>query len=263
MHSRTPGQIGRNVQLFHVPVFLLFVATVGFVHFYFGSGRLWLGLSACLVRFFALLLNFGLPPNLNYREITFLRQLDFLGETVAMPAGIASSWTRLGQLSSLLLLAYVIDASLILWRRGNPENQRRAALVWSITVFILLAAGLAALLHARVLDIPFLVNLPFLGVVLAMGFELSYDLLRAAQTAGQFRASEPLTGKRDAVSLAASAANLGLWVWDVKDDHIWMMEKRGALRLREIRTNRSKPLFAGGARGRSRKPAARAPGFTS
>ena len=231
MHSRTPGQIGRNVQLFHVPVFLLFVAIVGFVHFYFGSGRLWLGLSACLVRFFALLLNFVLPPNLNYREITFLRQLDFLGETVAMPGGIASSWTRLGQLSSLLLLAYVIDASLILWRRGNPENQRRAALVGgSITVFILLAAGLAALLHARVLDIPFLVSLPFLGVVLAMGFELSYDLLRAAQTAGQLRASEAALRESEMrISLAASAANLGLWVWDVKEDHIWMMEKRREL----------------------------------
>src|SRR5687767_2887280 len=57
MHSRTPAQIGRLLQLVHVPVFLLVVAIVGFVYFYFGTGRLWLGLSACLARFVSLSIN--------------------------------------------------------------------------------------------------------------------------------------------------------------------------------------------------------------
>ena len=66
-----------------------------------------------------------------------------------------------------------------------------------------------------------------MGVVMAMGFELSYDILRAAQTAGQLRASEAALRESEMqISLAANAANLGLWVWDVKEDHIWMMEKR-------------------------------------
>ena len=103
---------------------------------------------------------------------------------------------------------------------------------WSVGVsqFYLAAAGLAALTHARVLDIPFLVSLLFLGVILAMGFELGYDLLRAAQTAGQLRVSEAALRESEMrISLAASAAKLGLWVWDVKEDHIWMMEKRREL----------------------------------
>src|SRR5687767_4460104 len=43
MHSRTTAHIGRMLQLFHTPVFFLVVAITGFVHFYFGTGRLWLG----------------------------------------------------------------------------------------------------------------------------------------------------------------------------------------------------------------------------
>ena len=34
-----------------------------------------------------------------------------------------------------------------------------------------------------------------MGVVMAMGFELSYDILRAAQTAGQLRPAKPRYGK--------------------------------------------------------------------
>jgi PAS domain S-box-containing protein len=184
--------------------------------------------AACGTRLLSLIINFACPPNVNFREITGLRHLDFLGETVVMPEGVVSAWTRVGEVSSLLMLAYVIDASIRLWRKNGDGNRRRAVVVGgSITLFILLAAGLSALIHARVLHVPYLVSLPFLGVVLAMGFELSYDLVRAAQTAGQLRTSEAALRESELrISLAASAANLGLWVWDVKEDQIWVMEKR-------------------------------------
>ena len=54
MHSRTIEEIGRAHQWTHVPVFLLIVAIAGFVHFYFGTGRPWLGIAACLTRLVAL-----------------------------------------------------------------------------------------------------------------------------------------------------------------------------------------------------------------
>jgi PAS domain S-box-containing protein len=126
-----------------------------------------------------------------------------------------------------LILLFVIDASLTLWRRGTAESRRRAAVVGgSVTLFIVLAAGLSALIHARVLHAPYVISLPFLGVVLAMGFELSYDIIRAAQTARQLRTSEAALRESDVrMSLAAGAANLGLWVWDVERDDIWITEK--------------------------------------
>jgi PAS domain S-box-containing protein len=227
MHSRTIEEIGRAHQWTHVPIFLLIVAIAGFVHFYFGTGRPWLGIAACLTRLVSLVINFAAPPNLNFREITGVRLFDFLGETVATPEGVISPWTRVGELSSLLILIFVIDASLTLWRRGSAESRRRAAVVGgSITLFIVLAAGLSALIHTGVLHMPYVISLPFLGVVLAMGFELSNDIIRAAQTTRQLRDSEAALRESDMrMTLAASAANLGLWVWDVEKDDIWITEK--------------------------------------
>ena len=116
MHSRTTEEIGRALQWTHLPVFFLVLAIVGFVRTYFGTGRLWLGIAACGARLVSLVINFAFPPNLNFREITALRHFDFLGETIAMPEGVASPWTRLGELSSLLLLAFD-DVLCSLWRR--------------------------------------------------------------------------------------------------------------------------------------------------
>jgi two-component system sensor kinase FixL len=227
MHSRTIDEIGRAQRWTHLPVFTLLVAIAGFVYFYFGTGRLWLGIAACLARFASLAINFAAPPNLNFREITGVRLFDFLGEIVAAPEGVISPWTRLGELSSLLLLIFVIDASVTLWRQGRSESRRRAAAVGgSITLFIIVAAGLSAVIHLRVLHTPYLISLPFLGVVLAMGFELSYDILRAAQTARKLRTSEAALRESDSrMNLAASAANLGLWVFDVEQGDIWITEK--------------------------------------
>jgi len=224
MHSRTAEEIGRAIQWTHLPVFFLVLAIVGFVRFYFGTGRLWLGIAACVARLVSLVINFAFPPNLSFREITSLRQFSFLGETIALPEGVVSPWTHLGELSSLLVLAFVVDASLTLWRRGTSEDRRRAVVVGgSITLFILVAAGLSALVHAKVIDLPYLVSFPFLGVIAAMGYELSRDVLRAAQLARELGEEE----RR--LDLAAQAGGMGMWRWDVANDQVWMNEKGRSL----------------------------------
>jgi PAS domain S-box-containing protein len=224
MHSRTAEEIGRAIRWTHLPVFFLVLAIVGFVRFYLGTGRLWLGIAACVARLVSLVINFAFPPNLSFREITSLRQFSFLGETIAMPEGVVSPWTHLGELSSLLVLAFVVDASLTLWRRGTSEDRRRAVVVGgSITLFILVAAGLSALVHAKVIDLPYLVSFPFLGVIAAMGYELSRDVLRAAQLARELGEEE----RR--LDLAAQAGGMGMWRWDVANDQVWMNEKGRSL----------------------------------
>lgn len=227
MYSRTTEEIGRAMQWVQVPLFFLFLGIIGFVRSYFGTGRLWLAIGVCAARLVSLVINFAYPPNLTFREITALRPFDFLGEMISLPEGVHNPWTLLGQFTSLLLLVFVIDASITLWRRGGGVAHRRAAVVGgSIALFILLAAGLAALINAEVIKSPYLISFPFLGVIVAMGFELSYDIIRAAQTARQLRTSEAALRESDVrMSLAASAANLGLWVWDIEQDDIWITEK--------------------------------------
>ncbi|HMG05308.1 MAG TPA: ATP-binding protein, partial [Chthoniobacterales bacterium] len=93
-------------------------------------------------------------------------------------------------------------------------------------VFILLAAGVSALIHARVLTLPYLISFPFLAIGMAMAFELGYDLFRAAQLAERLQVSEAAVREREArISLAAESANLALWVYDPQEDVTWLSDK--------------------------------------
>jgi PAS domain S-box-containing protein len=214
MTAQTPEQIGRAQQWAHVPIFVLVIAIVGFVRLNFGTGRLWLGVAACAARAASLVINFALPPNLNFRQVTGVRHVEFLGQTVSVPEGVGSSWTRLGELSSLLVLAFVVDASVALWRQGKPESRQRALAVGgSITVFIIIAAGIGALINARIIHWPYLISLPFLGVIVAMGFELSYDVLRAGVLARRLQASEnSLHESEERFRIVANAAPVLIWM---------------------------------------------------
>src|SRR5437667_5464413 len=227
MRAQTTEQIGRAQQWGHVPLFILVVAIVGFVRLYFGTGRLWLAVAACAARAVSLVINFAWPPNLNFRQITGVRRVEFLGQAVSIPEGVGSSWTHLGELGSLLVLAFVVDASVALWRQGKPESRRRAVVVGgSITAFIIIAAGIGALINAKVIHWPYLISLPFLGIVVAMGFELSRDMLHAAALSRRLQAAEAGLRESEArINLAANAANLGLWLWNIPGDELWVTEQ--------------------------------------
>jgi PAS domain S-box-containing protein len=191
------------------------------VRLYFHAGRPWLAYTVCGLRLLALIINFLSVPNLNYKQITGLRHLTILGgETISVAEGVPNPWTKLGDLSSLLLLIFVADASVTLWRRGNRTERRRALVVGgSITFFILVAAGNSALLHAGLIHTPYLISFPFLAIVTAMGYELSQDVLRAAQLSDDLRESE------ERMSLAVDAANVGIWIRDFARNEIWATDK--------------------------------------
>jgi two-component system, LuxR family, sensor kinase FixL len=214
MRATSVEQFARAQQWTHLPIFVLVVALVAFVRLYFHTGRLWLGVSVCAVRFVSLVINFAFPPSLNFREITALRHLDFLGETVSVPVGVISPWTRLGELSSLLLLVFVIDASTSLWRQGTAESRQRALVVGGgIAFFILLAAGLTALIHLQIIEAPYLVSFPFTAILVAMAFELGSDLFRAGQVVRKLEVSEAsLHESEERFRITADAAPVLIWM---------------------------------------------------
>ena len=206
---------GALLRWVHVPLFVLVVGVVRFVGLYFGTGRWWLGRAAVGVRLVSLVLNFIFAPNLNYREISSLKQIEFLGERVWVVAqSVPSHRNWIVELSSLLALIFVVDASLTLWRKGGREARRGAAVVGgSITVFIIVSAVLTSLIHIGVLHIPYLVSFPFLAIVLAMGYELSRDMIRAARMADELRENaESMSTPNDAARRAETqdfTLNLG------------------------------------------------------
>src|SRR6266480_1018866 len=222
MRAETPEQFGLAIRWMHVPAWVIVVSLLGFVRLYLRAGRWWLAWAAVGVRTLSLILNFGFSPNINYREISALRHIPFLGESVSVAAGVANPWMLVAQLSLLLLVIFVADAAITVWRRGD----RRQALVLSIVFFVVAATADAVLITWGIISMPLTASLFYQGIVAVMGYGLSYDLFRAAQLAKQFQASEAaLHESEERINLVSNVANLGLWVWDIRNDELWVTEK--------------------------------------
>jgi len=215
MHAKTPEAYGELLRWMHVPAAILIAALVWFLHFYLHAGRRWLAWSITGLRMLILVPNFLYYPNATFAEITGLRPEVFLGETFSAPIGEENPWRILTQVSMLLLLLFVVDAAVTAWKQGS---RRRALVLGGMTILaILLAATFSNLMTRGVLPVAF-ISFTFLLIVLAMAFELSMDLIHARELARDLRESQ------QRMNLAASAANLGLWEWDVIRDDIWFTE---------------------------------------
>jgi two-component system, LuxR family, sensor kinase FixL len=224
MRAKTPAEFGMAMRWAHVPLLLWAVSIVWFVHFYLGAGRQWLAWAICGMRAVALLANFLTGQNLNYREITALRFIPFLGESVAVPETVINPWSLVGQLSGLVFLVYVVDASVTVWRRGD---RRKALMVGgSIALFLLAATGEPTLVIWWKVPVPIVLSLPFMGLVAAMGYELSRDVIRASQLVRELQASEAgLRESEQRLSLAFDAADFGIWVRDLARQEIWASDR--------------------------------------
>jgi two-component system sensor kinase FixL len=208
----------------HLPVWVLVVSVVGFMRSYLRAGRPWLAWSVVAARTLALVLNFFTTASINFSLITALEPVTFLGEPIAMAVGPPHPAGYVAKLSSLLLLIFLADASIEIWRRG--ERKRALYLGGSAVFFITAAAIHSALVERSLIDSPFLVSFAYLGIIAAMAYESSRDVLRATQLVGELQASElQLRESEERMALAADAANLGIWVHDLERDEIWASDQ--------------------------------------
>jgi two-component system, LuxR family, sensor kinase FixL len=228
MYAETVDRYEALVRWIHVPVWVLIISFVSFVRLYLHAGRRWLAWSICGLRTLVLILNFSFTPNLNFRQITSLRQFSWWGgEIITVPTGVANPWGLLSSVSLLLLLIFFIDATITVWRRGD---RRRALVVGGSMIFGAILAWHVPLVTWGIIDVPFFLCFAYSGIVAAMAYELSYDLLHAAQLARELQASEAaLRETEERIELAASAAELGMWMWDIVHDEIWITDKGRAL----------------------------------
>src|SRR6478672_3741178 len=211
MRADTTAQFDTITRWIHVPAWVLIVSIVAFVRLYLDAGRRWLAWAIVAVRTLALILNFVLSPNINYRKVTALRHMPFLGEPVSVPVGVPNPWMLVAQFSLLLLVIFVVDATITVWRRGN----RRQALVvgGSIVLLVVLASAQAVAMMWGLLATPLTVSLFYLILVAAMAYELSYDLIHAAQLNRELQASEAtLRESEQRFRIVADAAPVLIWM---------------------------------------------------
>ena len=212
MRAQTPEQFGTAVRWLHVPAWVIVASLVGFVRLYLRAGRRWLAWAVVGVRTVSLILNFTFSPNINYREITALRHVSFFGEPVSVVAsGVPNPWALVAQLSLLLLVIFVTDATIAAWRRG----ERRQALMvgGSILLFVTVGTAEGVAITWGILSMPITVSLFYQGIVAVMAYELSYDVLHAATLARQLHLSEAgLRESEERFRIVADAAPVLIWV---------------------------------------------------
>lgn len=192
MRSTSAAGYATTLRWAHVPLAMVVLSIVWFVRFYFGAGSLWLAWAATQLRLLALALNFITGENINFSEVSSLDLTTFWGgPIVAGPVGVVNPWGIIPQIGNVCLLVFVVDASLALWRRGGSDGRRRATIVGgSLAIFIVTVAGLAALITLGLVHAPTIVMPGVFVVVIAMGYELGWDVIAAGQLAARLRASE-------------------------------------------------------------------------
>jgi signal transduction histidine kinase len=168
---------------------IIVLSLAGFVRLSLRAGRMWLLWTVFGLRALSLPLNLLIHDNFYYRKIAGPGHLPNLDETVSSIAhGVASPWLAVGYLSVLALVIFVVDAAVTAWRLGD----RRAALSvgGSVVFFVSAATAQAVFIVWGGAQWPSTPSLFFLGMILAMGYELGGEALRAAQLSRDLRASE-------------------------------------------------------------------------
>jgi two-component system sensor kinase FixL len=215
LRAATPAAFGEALQWMHVAVAVVVIALVWFVRAYLRAGRLWLAWAITGLRALILVPNFVAYPNATFGEITAITPFSLLGEAVKVPVGEPNPWRILIQASSVLLLIYVVDAAVRAWKAGD----RHRPLVIGGTIF---GAVLVSMVNSQLMVHGLLpgafIGFVFLLIVIAMGWELSLNLIRAGELARSLRESQ------QRVDLVARAADLGLWEWDIERDEVWANE---------------------------------------
>lgn len=209
MNAATPEEFATLVRWAHVPLWVLLVSLVAFVRVHLRAGRLWLAWTIVGLRTLSLLLNFLIGENLHYLDVSALQQIPFLGESVTIGNGAPNPLMLIAQSSLVLLLVFAFDATLTVWRRRDSYSAKFTAS--SIAFLAVSSAIMSVLVMWRFVEWPISAGVFYLGIIAAMGYDLSQSSLRALNLTQDLE--ESLTRFRQ--------------VADTAREFIWEIDPRG------------------------------------
>ena len=184
----TPAAMDALLRWAQLPTSVALLSLMWFVATYLDAGRRWLAWTICSVRAVFALPNLVMGGNPNLLEIPRLEHIQFLGEPVAIIKGVPNPWALMGTLTLLLILAFVVDATITAWRRGD---RRKAVMVGgAVALFLSISIMMSVLGLWSALALPTANSLYYQILVAVMGYELSRDLLRASQLVRELQASQ-------------------------------------------------------------------------
>jgi two-component system sensor kinase FixL len=214
------------LRLSYLPLTLLLISMAWYACKYFGCGRPVLATAITITWALVIIVDAFAPFGLNFSQIDGLRSAQApWGESFTLPRGVSSPLHHLLNLADLTLIAFVLDLSVTIWRRGN--RQAAVYVGVGITGAVIAVVVLARLTDAGVLKVPHIVTFVYMVSVYIVGYPLSAEVLRSAELERQLQVSEgKLRETERRMTLAAEAAHLTLWEWDIVRDEIWATNER-------------------------------------
>jgi two-component system, LuxR family, sensor kinase FixL len=211
-----------GVRLSYIPLTVLLIAMAWYACTYFDTSRPILALAITVAWIMVLVVDAFVPFGLNFREISGLRVAQTpWGESFTLPKGVGSSpLHHILNVADLTLLVFVLDTSVTMWRRGN----RGAAISVAVGICgaVIGVVVLARLTDAGVLQVPHILTFVYMVSIFIVGYPFNAEVLRAARLERQLQVSEAkLSETERRMTLAAEAAHLTLWEWDILRDEIW------------------------------------------
>src|SRR5947199_913737 len=208
-----------------VPLVLLVIAMPWYVRSYFGTGRRSLAVAVTIAWLLVLIIDAFSPFSPIFSGISGLRIVQTpWGETFALAKGVIHPLNLVISVADLIFLVFVVDASAAFWRRG--ERRRAVFLGIGIVGGALVAVVVARMIDFGVLQMPYVTTFVYIGIIVVFGYPLTLDVVRTAQLARQLQKSEGELRESEArITLAANAANLGLWFWNIQDNELWVTDQ--------------------------------------
>ena len=227
LHATTPGQYAMLLRWSHVPITIFALGLLWFVRLELRAGRYWLLIVGASLRVVALCANFMVGDNIHYLELTDLLRADtWLGQTIPVPVGQRNPWMAIGQLSNCFILYYLADAAVSAWRDKDDEMRRKTMLICGSLAFCVITASLWAIAVVMgKLDSPFILSPTFFPVVLVMGYLLGGDVVNTSRMSQALLHSQKRLGASEQrMEQTTTAANIGLWTWNLDEGSSWFSE---------------------------------------
>ena len=219
--SPSVSQLRLLLLIGHIAVSGIIVSIILFLHYYLKAGRRWLVLLTASSRLLVFVILIIVPEPYNYQNIELIVPAPFLDGQFPVPIGGKSWRTLVGTFSCLMFLWASLDVTYQIWRRHRLQKGMIVSFSNLVFSVLILNSNLFGIVSYFGTSPPNFFTLPiysvyFLGVALAMSFEISREMIQAS------RLTRKLEEKERSFSLAVKAAGLEVWSYDYLSGQFWL-----------------------------------------
>lgn len=173
----------------NVAIFFILVPMVWLIRIYLGHGIFWLAALITAVWLLGLAVNLFLPGNLTYSSITQLEQhVTAWGENWSQPVGTANPFRVAVDVTTLLIIAYVLHATIAAFRSG--ERRKAIAVGGAVLLFLTVAGIHTILVDEGTISTPYMISWAFVAIAFSLGNEVVYQASTAAQWSRELSQAE-------------------------------------------------------------------------